>query len=89
MNIYLGNLSIESIENRMGITFPQELRDYMVDKHQDNAGTLAPQTWHCFDMPFLIKCFDIGMAQKIYDHLSPLQGQMKEPLQIAIQEAVK
>ncbi len=85
MNIYLGNYSIADMENRLGIKFPDELVEYMKGKRQANAGKLAKNTWHCFDIPFVLKCENIEMAKIINGYLAPLSGEMKDRLQIAIE----
>ena len=50
MNIYLGNLSVEQIEKRTGITLTDEHREYM-KKHRQEAVNDTPLdvgAWHCF-----------------------------------------
>jgi hypothetical protein len=86
MAIYLGNLSIEKMEERLGIIFPQELKTFLQDKHQDNAGKLALDKWHCFDAPFVLNCQNREMAQIIYDYLKPLEENMKGQMNITIQD---
>lgn len=83
--ILLGNLSIGQIEKRLGIRFPDNLMEYMSDKHQDNAGKLSPNTWHCFDIPFVLVCENMAMAQIIFDYLKPFQSEMTGQLQISLQ----
>jgi hypothetical protein len=73
------------MEERLGIKFPDELVAYMKDKHQDNAGTLAKDKWHCFDIPFVLACENREMAAIIYDHLKPFTDDMKDQLGISIQ----
>ncbi len=84
MNIYLGNLSIEDIERRSGVEFPQELRDYMADRKQESASNVQPGKWHCFDMPFVLVCGDMQTAQDIYKQLRTMASSFKEPLQISL-----
>lgn len=84
MAIYLGNFSVKDMENRLGIKFPEELVSYLSDKHQDSAGKLAKDKWHCFDIPFVLVCENKEMAVIIYNHLKPLTNDMKVPIQIAI-----
>lgn len=82
--MYLGNLSIESMERRAGVQFPQELKDFMKGSHQEIASDIKAGKWHCFDMPFILVCGGNDMAQKIYGFLAPLSAQFKEPLHIGV-----
>lgn len=84
MSIYLGNLDIAEIERRAGVAFPQELRDYMGDKKQEEAANVASGKWHCFDIPFVLVCGDMATAVGIHTHLAPMAQDFKEPLQIAL-----
>lgn len=84
MSIYLGNLGIEQIELRTGITFPHELREYMKGRKQESAANVAAGKWHCFDIPFTLVCGDRKTAEDIFKHLSPMSKDFKEPLQIAL-----
>ena len=86
MSICLGNLSIEDMERRSGVKFPQELIDYMKDKKQEKAQNIAPGKWHCFDLPFVLFCGGLDIATVIYGHLKPIAGDFKEPLQIIVSE---
>jgi hypothetical protein len=85
MSIYLGNYDINKIENRLGIKFPDELVNYLIDKKQENAGTLAKDKWHCFDIPFVLSCENMEMATIIHNYLKPLASDMKDELIISIQ----
>lgn len=84
MFIMLGNLSIEEIEIRSGITFPEDLKSYMATRHQPEAGNVKPSKWHCFDIPFTLVCGDRETATEIYKYLKPFSSEFKEPLQIAL-----
>ncbi len=84
MAIYLGNMSIKEIESRAGVQFPQELSDYMQNKHQDSADNVAKGKWHCFDIPFVLVCGDRQTAEDIYKYLSPMSKNFSQPLQIAL-----
>lgn len=84
MSIYLGNLSIDEIEKRAGVDFPQELRDYMKPRKQENASNIKQGKWHCFDIPFVLVCGDIKTATKIHGHLKAFSTDFKESLQISL-----
>jgi len=81
----LGNLTIEEMQKRAGVEFPQELIEYMEPRKQENASNIKAGHWHCFDIPFAVVCGDRETATEIFKHLSPLSSQFKEVMQIAIQ----
>lgn len=83
--IYLGDLTIEQMESRSGVVFPEELKVFMKDRHQPEATGIKAGKWHCFDLPFMLVCGDMKTAQQIYDHLSPMAASFSEPLQIGVQ----
>jgi hypothetical protein len=84
MNIYLGNLSIDEIEKRSGVNFPEKLRDYMEPRRQEAASNVEKGKWHCFDIPFVLVCGDMETATEIYSHLKEFSSDFKEPLQISL-----
>lgn len=84
MNIMLGNLSVPEIESRLGIDFPDEIREFMKQTHQPDASNVAKGKWHCFDMPFTLVCGDIDTAVKIYDSVKDRTEGCKEALQISV-----
>jgi hypothetical protein len=85
MSIYLGNLSIEDMEKRAGVAFPEELKEYMSERHQSEASNIQEGKWHCFDLPFILVCGGNDVASTIYEHLRPLTKEFKEPMQIGVQ----
>lgn len=86
MSIFLGNLSIEEIESRSGVKFPEGLVEYMKPRKQEKAANIKHGKWHCFDIPFNLVCGDMVTAKKIYDYLKPLSKDFKEQLQISLDE---
>lgn len=85
MGIYLGNLSVEQIEKRTGITLSDEHRDYMKAHRQEavNNTPIADGAWHCFDIPFRIVTGNKETAEHYRDMLSTYDwSECKEPLQI-------
>lgn len=84
MNIYLGNLTVGQITERLEITLTDEEILIMNKSNQESAQNIAPDKWHCFDIPFTIACGSMDMAIKIRDLLSPYSEKMKQPLQISI-----
>lgn len=85
MNIYFGNLSVEQIEKRTGITLMDEHREYM-EKHRQEAVNDTPLevgAWHCFDIPFIVMTSDKTTAEFYRDMLSAYDWtKCKECLQI-------
>ena len=77
----LGNLSVEQIEERLGIEFPEEIRELMNNTRQLEAQNIAKGKWHCFDIPFKLVCGDMEIATKIFEGLKPQSHKCKEPLQ--------
>lgn len=84
MNILLGNQSISQIEERLGIEFPEEIREFMKQTHQSSANNIAKGKWHCFDIPFHLVCGDIETATKIFNSVKDRSNECKENLQISI-----
>jgi len=83
MNIYLGNLTIEQIEKRIGIDFPEQTREYLKKNHQSEAANIKKGKWHCFDIPFMMQCGDIETARMVYESMKDRASEVKEPLQIS------
>lgn len=81
----LGNLTVAQIEQRLGIDFPDTIRDFMKESHQSNADNVKLGKWHCFDIPFVIVCGDMDTAQKIFDSVKDKATECKENLQFSLQ----
>ena len=86
MSIYLGNLTIEQMEARTGVNFDDELKNLLIETHQDSASNIAEGEWHCFDIPFVLVCGGMPLAQRIYDHLKADSKNFKEVLQISLSQ---
>lgn len=86
MSIYLGNLSIEEIEKRIGIEIPKDLKEDLIKTRQENADTnkLKENEWHCFDIPFVFVCGSMNFAKKIFNVLNKFSDKIKTPMQISI-----
>jgi hypothetical protein len=80
----LGNLTIEEMEKRSGVKFPDELVEYMKPRHQPKAENIQQGKWHCFDLPFNLVCGDMETATEIFKYLKELSGDFKEKMQISI-----
>ena len=70
--IYLGNLSIEDIEKRTGITLTDEHRQYMNEHRQMevNSTPIKKGFWHGFDIPFMLMASDKETAKEYVEMLS-------------------
>jgi hypothetical protein len=82
----LGSLSVSQIENRLGIEFPDEIKEFMKKNHNPSATNIAKGKWHCFDIPFVMVCGDLDVATKIYESVKDKSDQCKESLQFSIQK---
>ena len=82
----LGNLSVSQMENRMGISFPNDLKEILSKYHQEVATDIKPGFWHCFDMPFTMVCGNQDIAELVHEKLTPLIDDIKTPLSVAIVE---
>ena len=80
----LGNQTVEQIEKRIGIDFPDEIRKFMNENHQPEANNISKGKWHCFDIPFTVVCGDMETAKKIYDSVKDKSEEIKEQLQFSI-----
>jgi len=76
-----GNQSVSQIEKRLGIDFPDGIREFMNRTHQQEA----EGKWHCFDIPFNIVCGDMETAVKIYESVKDRSDLCQEALQFSIQ----
>jgi hypothetical protein len=84
MDIMLGNLSVKQIEERLGIEFPEEIREFMKQTHQSNASYIGKGKWHCFDMPFNLVCGDMEIATKIFNSIKDKSNECKAQLQFSL-----
>lgn len=84
MNIMLGNLNVKQIEKRLGIEFPEEIREFMNKSHQPTAENIKKGKWHCFDMPFNLVCGDKETATKIFESVKNKSIDCKEQLQFSL-----
>lgn len=84
MGIMLGNLGLDEIQKRAGVSFPAELVEWMTDKRQEEASNIKAGMWHCFDLPFMLVCGDLPTAEKIYSYLKPITKDFKVQMQIGI-----
>ena len=69
MSIYLGNLTPEQIESRLGINITAEDKELLKKTHQPEVNNvpIAPGKWHCFDIPFMLMTHDMKTANMFVD----------------------
>lgn len=84
MNIMLGNLNVSQIEKRLGIEFPEDVREFMKQTHQASANKIEKGKWHCFDIPFNLVCGDMETATKIFSSVKDRSSECKEALQFSL-----
>ena len=80
----LGNQSVTQIEERIGIKFPKDIKEFMEQTRQHEADNVAEGKWHCFDIPFTMVCGDIETATKIFNSVKDRASEVKEQLEIAL-----
>jgi hypothetical protein len=80
----LGNLSVKQIEERLGIEFPENIKEFMRNSHQPKAENIEVGKWHCFDLPFHIVCGDLETATKIYESVKDRSSECKSTLQFSL-----
>ena len=85
MGIFLGNLTVEQLQSRLGIALTDEEVSYFNSNWQQYASGLKSNEWHCFDIPLFISCGSMNTAVKINDILSKYDNR-KESLQIGIDD---
>ena len=85
-NIMLGNLSIEDLERRLGVELPGEFKERMNKSRQEIAesSALKENEWHLFDIPLMMVCGSMELAQYVNDTLKPLEDKFKEIFQIGV-----
>lgn len=84
MSIMLGNQTVSQIEKRLGIEFPEDIREFMKQTHQPEANNIAKGKWHCFDIPFNLVCGDIETATTIFNSVKDRSSECKEQLQFSL-----
>lgn len=83
--VMLGNLSVQQIEERLGIKLTDEERAFLSSLRQERAEKIAKDKWHCFDIPFVMVCGSRETAMKICEILRPYESKMTRAIRIAIE----
>lgn len=84
MSIYLGNLTVEQMEDRLGIKLTDEERAELNACHEDKCANVhGNDVWHCYDMPFELVVGSKSVADKVYHILFPHSSEMKCQLRVS------
>ena len=87
MSIMLGNLSLQEMEQRTGIEFPQELKNLLENTREQNCDKVkGRRVWHCYDLPFNLEVGDMEFAKEIYALLKPFNSEFKQQMQIGVDQ---
>lgn len=86
MSIYLGNLTVEQIEKRLGIEFSESERKELNETRENKANNIPIGKWHCFDIPFTIACGGYDFAERIKEILTSYVNGMKGQIGICVDE---
>ena len=84
MGIYLGNLTVEQIEHRLGIVFSEEERSELKSARQEKASNIAADKWHCFDIPFMIVCGSYAFSERLKEILTPYASKMTGSISVGV-----
>ncbi|UXR49102.1 hypothetical protein [Staphylococcus simulans] len=84
MKVRIGNLKIEEVLDKLGITLPEEVVERMEARYQPSAQSedIEPEQWHCFEFPFCMSCGSRETAYEWFEILSPYGDEMKTQMQI-------
>ena len=69
MAIYLGNLTVEQIERRLGIKITGQDKKHLESTRQEKVNGTPIETgkWHCYDLPFMFMTHDRKTAESFRD----------------------
>ena len=82
MSIYIGNLLVSDIIERTGVEISFEDKMWLKERHCHKT-KLKKNTWHCYDLPFLIVCESKELAAEMVDRLKKYDwANCKETLRI-------
>jgi hypothetical protein len=84
MAIYLGNLSVNEIENRVGVKFSNEAVERLTLTRQERAKNIGENEWHCFDIPFMLVCGSTEFAREIFGLIGQHADDFKTPMEMSV-----
>lgn len=78
--ILLGNLTVEQMEKRCGITLKDEERNALDALREETCDKVCGNNkMHIYDIPFLIECGNPEARKAVIDILTPYAGKIIEP----------
>lgn len=81
--IMLGNLTVEQLEKRCGISLTEKERETLNSLREETCDKVdGNNKIHIYGMPFLIMCGNPDARKTVMDMLTPYAGDMKTSLQI-------
>lgn len=87
MSVYLGNVTMEQLQERVGTVFEPEDIARLKKTHSDNAEVAGKDEWHCFDMPFTLVCGSRETAENVVDILKNYAGKFTR--RVAVEVSLK
>lgn len=84
MNVYLGNLTVEQIQERVGTVFEPEDIERLKKTYSDDATVAGKDVWHCFDIPFAIVCGSRETAENVVGILKNYAGNFTRRVAIEV-----
>lgn len=84
MAIYLGNLTIEDFQKRLGIEFSPEDLNELKSMRQEDASNIQPGKIHIFDIPFFVRCGDMDTARRLLKILNQFDTSKFPRLEIGV-----
>ena len=86
MGIYLGNLSVKQMQDRLGITLNEQDFKELDSMRERVIDNVSADQMHIYDMPFMVYCGSYDTAVKVRDILSPYGKHMTGTVSIGIRE---
>jgi uncharacterized protein YlxP (DUF503 family) len=84
MNVYLGNLTVEQIQERLGTVFEPEDIERLKKTYSDDASVAGKDKWHCFEIPFAIVCGSTETAENVVGILKNYAGKFTRRVAIEV-----
>ena len=86
MGIYLGNLSVKQMQDRLGITLTDQDFNALNNMRECVIDNVSADQMHIYDIPFMVYCGSYDTAVKVKDILSPYGKDMTRTISIGIRE---
>ncbi len=86
MGIYLGNLSVKQMQDRLGITLTEQDFNDLNNMRECVIDNVSADQMHIYDIPFMVYCGSYDTAVKVKDILIPYGKDMAGTISIGIRE---